>query len=262
MNLATALLPAGALSGLALLAGWLTRGGALAATLVGAVTYGLGGAAPAALLVLFFVSSSALSRWGGKRKRVVVAGFQKSGARDHGQVLANGGLAAVLAAIYGQTGNPVWLAGVAGALASANADTWSTELGVLSPGKPRMITTGAQVEPGSSGAVSALGTLAALAGAALIGATGAGISDAPRLLPAATIGGFAGALLDSLLGATVQAIYRCSNCGRLTESHPRHNCGGETSLQRGWGWLQNDQVNFAAGCAGALLSYALWSAIG
>lgn len=262
LALAIGSLLAAAISGLAFAVGALTRGGALTAAVVGAVTYGLGGIQPALLLLLFFVSSSLLSRIGGERKRALAADYQKSGARDAGQVLANGALPAALAAGYGLSGELGWLVGAAGALAASNADTWATELGVLSPSRPRLITTAEPVRVGSSGAISPLGTAAALCGAALIGVGSAALTGELSVLIVIAIGGFAATAVDSLLGATVQASYRCRSCGRLTESHPRHSCGGETSLQRGWRWLGNDQVNLAAGGVGALASYLLWAGHG
>ncbi len=60
--------------------------------------------------------------------------------------------------------------------------------------------------------------------------------------------GLLGALFDSLLGATVQAIYYCPACEKETERHPVHLCNTETRYSRGWQWLTNDLVNFA--CAG------------
>jgi hypothetical protein len=60
-------------------------------------------------------------------------------------------------------------------------------------------------------------------------------------------------LLDSLLGATVQAIYTCPTCNKETERHPTHTCGTQTVLKRGWPWLNNDWVNTACAFAGGLL---------
>ena len=101
---------------------------------------------------------------------------------------------------------PHWTSGRAhllflAALAAANADTWATEIGSALGGRPYDLRTGKPAPPGTSGAVSLPGTLAALAGAALIGlfaGDGAGWG-------VVTAAGFGGAFLDSLLGATVQA---------------------------------------------------------
>ena len=242
-------------------AGSLSPGGAIAAMAVGTLTFGTGGPLPAVLLLLFFLSSSALSRVGGAQKRRMATAFAKGGRRDHGQVLANGGLTAVLSVGYGLTGDSLWLAGLAGALAAVNADTWATELGVLARQSPRLMTSGVRVEPGTSGAISGRGLLAALGGALLIGIPVA-IVGLPGLMLAATVGGLAGSLFDSLLGATVQAIYTCPACAKETERHPLHMCGTATLPLRGWPWLDNDGVNFSASLAGALVTVGVWSALG
>jgi uncharacterized protein (TIGR00297 family) len=242
-------------------AGSLSRSGATAAAVVGGVTFGFGGLAGTVMLLLFFVSSSALSRVGGERKRQVASAFAKGGRRDAGQVAANGGLAALLAALFGLTRNPVWLVASAGAWAAVNADTWATELGVLARSLPRLVTTGQPVPAGTSGAISRDGTLAAAAGAILLGGAGALLLRQPWVLPAAGLGGLAGALADSLLGATVQAIYHCPSCDKETEKHPAHTCGTTTRLQRGWPWLGNDLVNFAASVVGAAVTAGVWLAL-
>jgi uncharacterized protein (TIGR00297 family) len=243
-------------------AGALSRSGALAAVLVGGITFGAGGLMPAALLIFFFVSSSILSRLGGSQKRAFAAAFAKGGRRDHGQVFANGGLAALAALGYGISGDRLWLAALAGALAAATADTWATELGVLSPRQPRLITSWALVPPGTSGGVTLQGTLASAAGAALIGLIAGLMEKGFDLAVACLAGGLAGSLLDSLLGATLQGIYYCPRCDKETERHPQHGCGSATQLVRGWEWLGNDVVNFAATALGAfvgLVVLLLWA---
>jgi uncharacterized protein (TIGR00297 family) len=248
-------------AGAALLAyrlGTLTRGGAAAATAVGGLTFGAGGVLPGVLLMLFFVTSSVLSRLGTRRKGRVAAQFEKGGQRDQGQVLANGAVAAVLALAYGITQQPVMLAGLAGALAAVNADTWATEIGVLSRRRPRLVTTGQPVDPGTSGAVSTEGMLAAAAGAGLIGTAAGWGTESLGLAAAALAAGFIGAAADSVLGATVQAIYFCPTCQKQTERHPRHTCGSATMQLRGWSWLGNDGVNLAASLVGACVAAGLW----
>ena len=231
----------------------LTRSGAIAASFIGAAVFAAGGLTWAAGLLLFFVSSSLLSKLFHNRKQAASEKFSKGDQRDWAQVAANGGLGALFALIHLVKPDLAWpLYAFLGAMAAANADTWATELGVLNPASPRLITTGKTVEPGTSGGISMLGTSASLAGAALIGLLaflpeGNGIS----LWVAICVGGLAGSLSDSLLGATVQAIYYCPLHEKETEQHPLHVCGTPTRHIRGWRRLDNDLVNFAASLVGA-----------
>ena len=185
--------------------------------------------------------------------------FAKGGRRDHGQVLANGGLAAISAMMYALRGEMLWLVSLIGALAAVTADTWATELGVLARRRPRLITTGRAVDAGTSGGVTLEGTLATAGGAGLIGLAAAFLLNRWMIILIALAGGMVGAFFDSLLGATVQAIYRCPSCSRETERHPLHTCGHGTQLLRGWSWLSNDVVNFIASLVGAVTALIFWN---
>jgi uncharacterized protein (TIGR00297 family) len=242
--------------------GSLSKSGAWAAVLSGGLIFGLGGFPWATLLLTFFISSSALSRAFGKRKASLAEKFAKGNQRDWGQVLANGGLGAVLAIGFfiAPQQEWIWLA-FAGAMAAVNADTWSTELGVLSSVLPRLITNGREVERGTSGGVSLAGTLAAMGGAALVAV--AAVSFPPYQnwllrLGIIILGGVIGSLFDSVLGASLQAIYWCPSCSKETERHPTHICGSATERLRGWRWLNNDMVNFACSMMGAFVAAGLW----
>jgi len=239
----------------------LSRSGALAATLVGTVIFGLGGLPWAILLLTFFISSSGLSRAFKKRKRGLNEKFSKGSQRDAGQVFGNGGLATLFAGLSVFFPGELWpWLAFSASLAAVNADTWATELGVLSPRPPRMMTNLRKVvEKGTSGGISLFGTFAALAGAGLIGILAGTLSPVPlsplnglSLTLWVTFAGLAGSLVDSFLGATIQAIYLCPTCDKETERHPEHTCGTPTSLKRGFPWLDNDWVNFACGLGGAL----------
>ncbi len=239
----------------------LSISGALAAALTGGLIFGLGGLPWAMILLAFFVSSSVLSRLFESRKKAFTEKFSKGNRRDWGQVLANGGLGSIFVTLQilepGQSWP--WLAYV-GAMAAVNADTWATELGVLSPSEPRLITNGSPVERGTSGGISLWGSLASLAGAVLIGLTAFLVApDSGWLVVAvAAAGGMVGSFLDSYLGATVQAIYFCPVCHKETERHPRHSCGSQTTQVRGWRWLNNDLVNLACSLGGALIGGMFW----
>ena len=222
--------------------------GAIAATIVGTIIFGVGGWQWAILLLAFFITSSGLSRAFNKRKQGLDEKYSKGHERDAGQVFGNGGIATLFALLHGFFPGEIWpWLGFAAALAAVNADTWATELGVLNPHPPRLITNlSKQIEKGTSGGVSLVGTLAALAGSALIATLAILLSPTPitnYYIPIA-LSGLAGSLFDSLLGATVQAIYFCPKHQKETERHPLHTCGTETVRVRGWSWLTNDWVNF------------------
>jgi len=238
----------------------LDRSGAYAAFIIGTVIFGLGGWEWAVLLLTFFITSSGLSRAFKERKREANEKYAKGGQRDVGQVFGNGGIPSLFVVLHILFPEATWpWLGFAASLAAVNADTWATELGVLNPTSPRLITDLRKaVEKGTSGGVSLVGTLAALAGAGLIGLEAALLNPSGGnwiFLVLVTIAGLLGALFDSLLGATVQAIYHCPTCQKETERHPSHSCGTETTQIRGWRWLNNDWVNFACGVFGVVIVF-------
>jgi uncharacterized protein (TIGR00297 family) len=219
--------------------------GAFTAAILGTLVFGFGGVSATFVLLTFFISSSGMSFLFKRNKAGVSEKHAKGSRRDAWQVLANGGVSGVmivLSAMFPQF-NWHWWAFCA-SLAAANADTWATELGVLSPIKPRLITTWKQVEMGTSGGITPVGTLSSLLGSFLVALVGYLSSGGSGLmLVAITLLGFAGSLVDSVLGATVQAVYHCPTCRKETERHPLHVCGTKTTIIRGFPWLNNDWVN-------------------
>ncbi len=182
---------------------------------------------------------------------------EKGGARDAAQVLANGGVFALCALASALTPLPAasWLGAAAlGALGAATADTWATEAGVLLGGTPRSLLGFASVPRGTSGAVSATGCVAMVAGAAFIAivARSLGLTN---LVPLVFAAGIAGAMTDSLLGATLQERRWCASCEAATERR-LHDCGAATSHAGGVRRLDNDLVNLAATMAGAFVVMA------
>ena len=235
----------------------LTLDGALAAAAMGGVVMFKGGIPAAGSLLAFFTSSSALSRFGQRRKASGALVQAKGARRDAWQVLANGSWATLCLAL-GQRRAFV------GALAAAGADTWATELGMLSRRQPRLITTMRRVPAGTSGGITPEGLAASLGGALIVGLAWSLLGGRWRIrLPAprrwqaavlvAAICGVGGSLVDSLLGATVQALYRCPQCSAETEEPVHRACGQATRLVRGYRWITNDTVNAIATLAGAAI---------
>ncbi len=238
--------------------GWLTPGGALSAIVAGTLTTAAGWTW-GALLILFFVSSSLLSRTGVEIKEGRTSPIiDKRGPRDALQVGANGGVYTLAAVLSLVAPWPGWQAAGAGALAAAAADTWGTELGTLRSAWARKITTFERVPAGTSGAVSMVGTAATLAGAALIGAGAWLLGWGAEIALAAVAGGLTGAMADSLVGAVAQGRRRCPLCQSLTE-RAVHSCGTATVHAEGIAWIDNDVVNIVAVTVGALVAVLMVS---
>lgn len=259
----TAFLVSALVVALAVWRGSLSRSGAVGAAVVGTLTFGLGGWQWGALLGLFFVSSSLLSHFKEAEKRSAAEKFDKGHRRDMGQVAANGGIGALVALLSALVLSDAWYPFFIGIMATVTADTWATELGTLSKRPPRLITNGRVVEVGTSGGISWLGTVVSLAGGGIIGLA-ASIMGSRLILTfilIGAVGGLAGSLFDSLLGATVQRIYYCEACQKDTERR-LHKCGTQTRPLRGWPWLNNDLVNFFASLVGGGVALGLWILLG
>ena len=251
--------------------GSLTAGGAGAASLLGLVVV-VGTGSPWWLLplVVFLGSSSLIGKLLPVRS---AAGDAKQGrARDATQVLANGAVYAVAAfalsvpivdpedfAVSLVPNGPVLLV----AMAVATADTWSSEIGQYFGGRTYDVLGRRAVPPGLSGGVSVAGTLAGLGGALLIALLGilpvlgggygwSLIGDGPGV-GAITTAGFLGMLLDSVLGALLQAKYRDPATGQLTDRP-----APDRPLVSGLRWMTNDLVNFLAILLTVVVFYLLF----
>jgi uncharacterized protein (TIGR00297 family) len=236
----------------------LSVGGAVAATIVGTLAV-VAGWEWGVLLVVYFVSASALSRFGATKKAQQTSSVvEKGGERDAVQVMANGAVFAVAAALaaLAPTHGTRWAALGIGALAASASDTWATEIGTLAGGAPRSILGFAPVPVGMSGGVTLAGTLAALAGAAFLGCCALLLGWPLLIAIASVVGGVAGSTLDSLLGATMQQRRWCDRCRRATE-RAIHDCGTPTRAAGGLSWLTNDTVNLLCGIVGGLVSLAI-----
>ncbi len=233
----------------------LSSTGGIAAFMVGtaAVVAGWGWAA---LLITFFIAATALSKLGeAKKANRIGAIVDKGGERDATQVFANGGVFAIAALAQTVTHSPLWYAVGAGALAASAADTWATEVGTLSGKEPVSIISGRRVPAGTSGGITSIGSLGGIGGAVFV-AAGAALAQWPVTFTAIALGGMAGALSDSLLGATLQSRRWCDVCEKPTERLV-HDCGNATRPTGGVAGLDNDAVNAVCSVVGALVALLL-----
>jgi uncharacterized protein (TIGR00297 family) len=262
---------------LGLLLGWLglrervtSAGGALALIVCLTLVFGAAGWPWGTAVVIYALSLGLWSRYRTPAKRELSARFGPGALREASDVLGRLGWPTLLAIFGLVSGEHAALyAAFMGALATAAADGWATEVGVLSAEPPRLITSRRRVPAGTPGAVSSLGIVAALGASWLIGFVGLGLTMGAAWfdrqvwersfvwLPlAAAFGGMAGTMVDSLLAATAQAVYHCSECDVRTEA-PVHTCGERAQLVRGLPWLSNAAVDMVSSLVGAALAALL-----
>jgi uncharacterized protein (TIGR00297 family) len=254
-SLIISLVVAGAVATIAWAARLLTVSGAVAATLVGAAAM-IGGIRWVVMLLFFFAGSNLLSRWRSREREQLVGSFiEKGSRRDAWQVLANGGVFGLAAFLVNSGAIATWEAVGIGAIVAATADTWSTEVGTVLGGTPRSILNGRQVAPGTSGGITIAGSTAAIA-AAILAAIVAVSLDWSTPAPAIVLGGLAGSVIDSLLGATVQERRWCPSCQSLTERHI-HSCGTTAVYRGGIRGCDNDIVNLLSTVAGAVVTWII-----
>jgi uncharacterized protein (TIGR00297 family) len=185
-----------------------TNGGAVAGAVICFLLYLGGGPAAFAALITVFALTWITTRAGYAAKQKLGIAEKREG-RDAFQVVANLGIAAVCAAVYGlrtsAAGNAIWLLALSAALSEAAADTVSSEVGQAFGGSAFLITSGRRVPAGTNGAVSLTGTLAGIAAAAVVSSVCflGGILTA-RWLAISVGAAVLGTIADSLLGASLE----------------------------------------------------------
>ncbi|KIY22338.1 hypothetical protein UB32_09145 [Mesobacillus subterraneus] len=231
--------------------------GAIAAFLTGVFIWAGFGIKGLILLGVFFLTSSLLSKYKSHRKQQLSELHQKGAARDWAQVAANGGTAALAGIGNFLLPDPIWTIVLASSLASANGDTWASELGVLSKVQPLSVKSFKRVPTGTSGAISAVGTAAAAVGSLLIALTAASLFPlGPGWTGIIFLLGVVGTMIDTFLGAYLQAEFACVTCNRLTEK--TIHCSLPTRHVSGIVKLDNDAVNFLSCFTAALAGIVLY----
>jgi len=222
----------------------LTKSGMIGAMIVGSAI--LIGFSWKGLLILgcFFVTSSLWGKIKSNQKDSLQDLLKKQDQRDIVQVFANGGIPALIAilSLFDHSNLIDYSMLFSISLAAANSDTWASEIGTLSKSHPRMLLTFKKVERGTSGAVSLLGTFAALAGACFIAIVAVFLFDLSFMnLIMISVFGFLGNLFDTILGQTVQVKYKCRVCHKVTEK--KIHCRFQGLKINSISFLDNDAVN-------------------
>lgn len=233
----------------------LNQSGLITATVLGTIIYGFGTYVVWGALILFFISSSLLTKLHEKKVK------DASSGRNYVQVLSNSFVAAMFSVLFYVTKNELFMVAAVISIASCNSDTWASEIGVLSKGKTYSILTFKEVEKGISGGVSRLGTAASFLGALFIGLSFVMLyrfsplyinSKIGIYFVVITTGGFIGCLVDSYMGILLQAKYRGEKSDKYTEKPFLEN--EKTILTSGLAWITNDAVNFISGFVSTAVS--------
>jgi len=241
---------------------FLSPSGSIATFLLGVVVFGIGKWEFSLPLLLFFFLSSLISKLGKKWKQKFADTFQKGGQRDLGQVFANGGIAGITVLVWNYFPHDVWYFIFIGSVAAVTADTWGTEIGVFSKIQPRNIKNFKRVAPGASGGVTLLGFAGGLAGSFIIVFLGSLATHrydqfSSILFVLIVIAGLFGSVVDSYVGATIQAQYKCPNCSKITEKKI-HCQDYKTDLFSGNKFIDNDIVNMLCALSGGLFALVVY----
>ncbi len=207
-QLPIALLVTAAFAALAYVLGMVSRGGALGGFFVGTLIYVSLGPRGFAVLALFVVGGSLLTRLGYRSKQRAGTAQEHGGRRGARNAFANCAVAVLCAVLAALTGSPSLAAAFVASLGAAFADTAESEVGQIYGRAPRLITTFRKVRPGTDGAISLPGTLAGVAAAAVTAALGLAldlVGDTGAMLLVA-LAAFLGTVADSLIGALTPRV--------------------------------------------------------
>ena len=228
----------------AYLARALTAGGSLCAFIMGVTVFWTTRAEGFLLFMLFFLSCNVVGKISKRlRKGKTEIAEKKGHRRDVMQVVANGLMTTIAALLWFFTSKTVALIMFGAAVAEATSDTFAGEVGRLSKSGPVSIRNLRPVPVGMSGGVTFLGMAGAFLSSAMIAFCWyiwfQGVSVYAAVL--VCLMGFAGAVVDSYLGAFVQAHYVDPDTGMLTENDVKD--GRKLELAQGIRWVDNDMVN-------------------
>lgn len=185
-------------------------------------------------LLAFFILGNLVTRYKYEEKALLGVAESNKGMRDISNVLGNGLSPLIFAVLYALSSqnqdyshNTLFLLGFAGSVATACADTFSTEIGQTS-GEPRLITTLKKVPVGTNGGVSLAGLGAALLGSSLISVvclvfvfagSNASVQIGVIFFIVCVLAGVLGCIADSIFGATIEDKYKDKLFVNLNKHH-------------------------------------------
>lgn len=217
----------------------LTARSCLTAYLVGTVLYVFGGWTVYSAMILFAGLGSGLSKLGIEQKVAATQLHERKGTRGSVQVIANALPAVLFVLIACLTQNDAFKLAALVSFAAASADTFSSEVGMLSSKPPISILTLKPLQTGLSGGISVLGLLSGIVGSGIIALLALG-QYSVQIFLMVWLFGFIGTVIDSVFGSTLQAKYKSAS--GITE---RKTQNGQLLEQvSGLGFITNDVINF------------------
>ena len=248
------------IAGIAYAARSLTPGGAVGAVFMGIMILWTTHFSGFFLFFLFFISCTVvgkISKAIRSSSKVNEVREKKGHTRDFMQVLANGLMATIAALLWSVSLENKALVMFGAAVAEATSDTFAGEIGRLSKRQPVSIIGFRPVPTGLSGGVTVLGMTAALLSSAAIALFWYLWFDGMSVLEAVLVGtlGFAGCIVDSVLGAGVQGIYYDPETKQFSED--REKDGKVLELSRGIRWVDNDMVNLMSNVFSGLFAFGM-----
>ena len=230
----------------------LSSSGALAALLVGTITF-TANMTFGLVLIAFYLMGSVVTRIGSVQKQKFDGEYRKGGQRDIWQVLSNGGLGTLLSLLYllnehDEHSRNMIVVAYLSVYSCCLGDTFASELGVLSSVDPWLITSLKRVQRGTNGAVSVIGTAASLLGGLFIGLIYMCLEVRIyeyRYLFICGVASILGSLIDSILGALFQATFVDERSGKIYNSKTVAMAGKKSLKLKnigGYDFLSNNQV--------------------
>ena len=235
--------------------------GFIAGMIVGVGIFTFGGPTLYLLILLFHLIAGFATHLKMEEKQKRGVAEFKGGARRWQNVLANGLIPTLASIAEAAISSNMFIFAYVGAVSAGLSDTLSNEIGVLNPTPPRIIINlKKKVPPGTPGGVSPLGMATALLSPMLIGIPAylMGLGDF-KIILASIIAGFTGSVVDSIVGGSIQGLYKCKVCGKITEREI--HCGVETELIKGHRKINNHVVNLIMSVTGALTGMLVSSLI-